>query len=216
MKQLLLLTLLMIAIIAIAITQFNKTNQKEHKAAIPTVETIQETQVEQANEIPVPDKIEVKKEPKHTIKRLSVPTGIQREEKIQIAKKSTEALEREVLTDLKKRMTNTMQKMPDCYQNAQDKEEAMACSKIMHEINKEFSLMLGIPTDAKYEKAINDFRWDEETKTNYIQGIDQSIAPMQELFDCMIESHNPGDKTRCLSIDEETEIDSKENMMQNI
>lgn len=207
MKNMLLL-LVMTVILFIGFTQFNKKSPTEKRQSpivqeIVTKEPIVKTlakpkKVLQAN-IATQSPIFSQKDPQNK-------TPITKKETLsQIDKKSQKELKRDILLNMKIQMTKTMQEMPDCYQKAQTKKEAVACNKTMHQINKEFVLMLGQKPDENYEKNLNNFTWDEETKITFIQGIDESIVPMQELFDCFLEAESQSDKMHCLSMDEEEE-----------
>lgn len=121
---------------------------------------------------------------------------------IDLDKMSEREIEKEVFSDIQLRMTKEMQTIPGCLENAINKQEALKCSKKLHEINKEFELLLGISTDSAKYNNTNSFVWNEETKNNMIKELDLSIQPMQELFSCFESADNKEEQEKCLEIEQ--------------
>ena len=111
------------------------------------------------------------------------------------------ALQKEMFTDIQSRMTTEMQAIPSCLENAQTKNEAISCSNKLHDINKEFELLLGIEADSSVKTDMSGFIWNESTKENMIKELDASIEPMQEMFSCLQSAESDEEQEKCFAIE---------------
>ncbi|SFZ97914.1 hypothetical protein MNB_SV-5-1265 [hydrothermal vent metagenome] len=124
------------------------------------------------------------------------------EDKKAIESKSDITLQKEIFADIQSRLTTEMQSIPNCLENAQNKKEALACSNELHEIHKEFELILGIVTDDSIQNDTSGFVWNESTKENMIKELDASIEPMQSMFSCLQSADDNAEQEKCFEIDE--------------
>ena len=110
--------------------------------------------------------------------------------------------QKEIFADIQSRMTTEIQTIPSCLENAQTKKDAITCSKKLHNINKEFELLLGIEADTSVQENTSGFIWNEKTKENMIKELDASIEPMQEMFICIQSADSDEEQEKCFTIDE--------------
>jgi len=111
--------------------------------------------------------------------------------------KSEHELEKDVLADIQLRMTSQMQSIPSCLENAQNKQEALACSNQLQDLNRELELILGIEPNTDTSYNTDQFIWNEETKNSMIEELDASIQPMQEMLSCMQEAQTEMELEKC-------------------
>lgn len=116
--------------------------------------------------------------------------------------KTDRELQKEIFADMQSRMTAEMQAIPTCLENAQNKNEALRCSKKLQDINREFELILGIERDSSMENSTDGFVWNEKTKENMIQQLDAGIESMQELFSCIQASDTDEEQEKCFEVEE--------------
>jgi len=98
---------------------------------------------------------------------------------------------------MQKKMLTEMQKIPDCLENAQNKKEALQCSRKLRELNTEFELSIGIVREQNTTNLNKDFKWNETTKENMIKELDKGIENMQNLFDCLQASDTQKEQDKC-------------------
>ncbi len=115
-----------------------------------------------------------------------------------VVMESLEELEAEAFKTVQPRIIEEMQKIPDCLESAENKEEAFACSQTLRELNKEISIAMGDFSDESPQGYEDDFIWDEETKINMIKEIEAGTQAMQEVQTCMETSKTPEALERCL------------------
>jgi len=120
----------------------------------------------------------------------------------EIESKTERELQKEVFTDIELRMTTEMQTIPDCLENAQNKNEALDCSKKLQSINREFELILGIGRDDSIQNETDGFVWNETTKDNMIKQLDAGIQSMQELFTCIQASDTDEEQEKCFEVEQ--------------
>ena len=120
----------------------------------------------------------------------------------EVASKTDRELQKEIFADMQSRMTAEMQTIPDCLENAQNKNEALHCSKKLQDINREFELILGIERDPSVENNTDGFVWNEKTKENMIQQLDAGIESMQELFSCIQASDTDIEQEKCFEVEQ--------------
>ncbi len=119
-----------------------------------------------------------------------------------VESKTDRELQKEIFADMQSRMTAEMQTIPDCLENAQNKNEALRCSKNLQDINRQFELILGIERDPSTENNTEGFVWNEETKENMIQQLDVGIESMQELFSCIQASDTDKEQEKCFEVEQ--------------
>ena len=120
----------------------------------------------------------------------------------EIESKTERELQKEVFTDIELRMTTEMQTIPDCLENAQNKNEALNCSKKLQSINRDFELILGIERDDSIQNVTGGFVWNETTKDNMIKQLDAGIQSMQELFACIQASDTDEEQEKCFEVEQ--------------
>ena len=106
-------------------------------------------------------------------------------------------LQKKIFLDMQKKMLTEMQKIPDCLENAQNKKEALQCSRKLRELNTEFELSIGIVREQNTTNLNKDFKWNETTKENMIKELDKGIENMQNLFDCLQASDTQKEQDKC-------------------
>jgi hypothetical protein len=116
----------------------------------------------------------------------------------EIVTESLENLETDALKSIQPQITKEMQKIPDCLEKAENKEEAFACSKQLRALNKELALAMGDFSDDTPEGYDDTFIWNEETKVNMIKEIEAGTRAMQEMQACMEASRSSEELKNCL------------------
>lgn len=115
-----------------------------------------------------------------------------------IVTENLEELESEAFKTIQPHITEEMQKIPDCLERAESKEEAFSCSKALRALNKELAMSMGDFTEEAPEAYDDEFVWNEETKINMIKEIDAGTQAMQEMQTCMETSKTPEELEKCL------------------
>jgi hypothetical protein len=115
-----------------------------------------------------------------------------------IMTESLEELQSTAFKTIQPKVFDEIQKIPDCLENAETKEEAFACSKKLRELNKEIAMSMGDFSEEGIEAYDKDFIWNEETKINMIQEIEAGTQAMQEMQTCMETSKTPEALEKCL------------------
>jgi len=115
-----------------------------------------------------------------------------------IVTENLEELESTAFKTIQPHITEEMQKIPDCLERAESKEEAFACSKALRALNKELAMSMGDFTEEAPEAYDDEFVWNEETKINMIKEIDAGTQAMQEMQTCMETSKTPEELEKCL------------------
>ena len=125
----------------------------------------------------------------------SIETNITQEE---VITESLDDLETDAFKTIQPQITKEMQKIPDCLEKAETKEEAFGCSKQLRALNKELAVAMGDFRNDAPEGYDDDFVWDEETKVNMIKEIEASIIGMQSMQTCIEVSKTPKELEQCL------------------
>ena len=125
----------------------------------------------------------------------TLETNISQEE---VITESLEELETSAFKTIQPRIIEAMQKIPECLENAQSKDEAFACSKTLRALNKELAMGMGDLSDEPSEGYGEDFTWDEETKVEMIREIEAGTRAMQEMQTCIEASKTPEELAKCL------------------
>ena len=185
--QKILLSLAGLAVIAFIIyTQYGK-EQNRDKPSIPVIEKVEKE-----------DKAIVAKE--ETIKA-SIAIPIKEKEEIP----SMEDIDADIMIERKKilatlhpRVMKTMQAIPACLENAENKAEAFDCGKKFRDVNEELDFVMGeISEEAPIEGYDANFTWNEETKTKMIKEIEGSVAPMEEIHTCIRAANSEKEISEC-------------------
>ncbi len=163
--------------------------------------TPQSTSTKQDKEIDHPQSNKPFK-PKINLKQEATDKTFTEADKKDLESKSQRELQKDIFADIQTRMTTEMQSIPNCLENAQNKQEAVACNKKLQDINKEFELLLGINTDNTAKNDTRGFVWNETTKENMIKELDAGIEPMQKMFSCLQSADNDEEQEKCFQIDE--------------
>ena len=100
--------------------------------------------------------------------------------------KSEKELKKEILADIQLRMTDRIQTISSCLENAQNKQEALSCNNELQELNKELKLISDIDQDI-----------DTQQKTKMIQEIDSSIQPLRDMLSCIQEAQTDAQLGKC-------------------
>jgi hypothetical protein len=127
-----------------------------------------------------------------------VPTLETNITKEQVETENLEELELNTFKNMQPKINEEIQKIPDCLENAQTKEEAFACSDAFRTLNKEFSMSLGDLTEEIQEGYDDNFVWNEETKLEMIKEIEAGTQSMQEMQACTESAQTPQEIARCL------------------
>ncbi len=109
-----------------------------------------------------------------------------------------EELENEAFKTIQPKIAQAMQKIPECLENAETKEEAFSCSQKLRDLNKELAMAMGDFSEEGIEAYDKDFEWNEETKINMIQEIEAGTQAMQEMQACMEASTSTEELDKCL------------------
>jgi len=96
-----------------------------------------------------------------------------------------EDLQATALKTIQPQVFDEMQKIPDCLENAETKEEAFSCSQKLRDLNKELAMAMGDFSEEGIEAYDVGFEWNEETKINMIQEIEAGTQAMQEMQTCL-------------------------------
>jgi len=116
----------------------------------------------------------------------------------EVITESLEELETSAFKTIQPRIIEAMQKIPECLENAQSKEEAFACSDTLRALNKELALGMGDLSGEEIEGYPEDFIWNEETKVDMIREIEAGTRAMQEMQTCIEASKTPDELAKCL------------------
>jgi hypothetical protein len=127
----------------------------------------------------------------------------------EIVAENLEALEASAFKTLQPKIIEETQKIPDCLENAETKEEAFACNQKLQDLNKELAMAMGDFSENKIEGYDDDFVWNEETKIKMIQEIERSTETMQEMQTCMESSITPEELDQCLKPDDYNETNER-------
>jgi len=109
-----------------------------------------------------------------------------------------EELEITTIKEMQPKINEELQKVPDCLEKAQTKEEAFECSKALRGINKEFAMAMGDLSEEVQEGYGDDFVWDEETKLNMIKEIEAGTQAMEEMQSCTETAQTPEEMEACI------------------
>ena len=118
-------------------------------------------------------------------------------DKKELESKSQQELQKDLFLDIQTRMIKEMKVVPICLENAQDKQEALACNRKLQNIQREFELLLGINADDIRNKTTYEFVWNETTKEKMINELDAGIEPMQKMFSCLQSLDNTTEQEKC-------------------
>jgi len=177
-------------------------NEKEQNNAQTIVKQNVEKKVyvpiitQKTNEL---DNTKVKKSFNSNINRVvetSTKTFINTDKK-ELESKTQQELQKDLFLDIQTRMMKEMKLIPTCLENAQNKQEALACNHKLQNIQREFELLLGINTDDTRKKMTYEFVWNETTKEKMITELDAGIEPMQKMFSCLQSSDNSTEQEKC-------------------
>ena len=196
MQRLLILTLLSIALFLTGCTSCTK--EKETKQTItppPVVEKKSVTKVEKSPTLPTSPK---SVSPKET----NEPTLVLPEGNDPIPENLPDnvvELEIEAFKTIQPKIMKETEKLPACLEQAETKEEAFACSKALRELHKEMSIAMGDFSDPTPENYADDFAWDEKTKSNMIQEIENGTEEMIETQACIEGATTNEELEQCLA-----------------
>lgn len=111
-------------------------------------------------------------------------------------------VQREVFQDLQSRMTEQTQDIPACLELATTQTEALTCTQELRALNHEFALLLGIEDDIdpKNPQVEKSFIWNETTKENMINELDEGIVVMQEMFECIENAPTEKEQKQCFEM----------------
>ena len=172
------------------------TSCQNNKSQTDTVQKEKETTEKSKKDLTVDTAI-AKTVPKETLTpfKPSIEANIDQDE---VITESLEELEAEAFKTIQPQINKEMQKIPECLEKAETKEEAFACSKSLRELNKELSMAMGDFTEESQENYDDDFIWNEETKIDMIKEIEAGMQAMQEMQLCMETSKTPEELEKCL------------------
>lgn len=111
--------------------------------------------------------------------------------------KTETQMEKEILQDLQSRITNEMQNIPTCLEDAKNKNDALNCNRKLQALHEEFELILGLESNNDVEINKENFIWNEITKENLIKELDNSMQPMQEMYNCILVADTEEGENNC-------------------
>jgi len=129
----------------------------------------------------------------------ALETNISKDELIT---ESLDELESEAFNAMQPKIKKEMLRIPECLENAENKDDAFECSKKLRSLNKEMAMAMGDFTEEEVERYNDTFIWNEETKYNMIKEIESSMQKMQEMQSCFNSTKTPEELEACLKIDE--------------